>query len=76
MVAGRREVYYGRWAGWPGELHGCGRPIRFPDSAEPGVPIDALFLTWDEQQIAASEEAIRAVDPAGDYSRVVPLQWS
>lgn len=58
------------WPGWPGELHGCGRPFCFPEHPEVGTSNLGVFLTWDDWTKGTIEDVI-AADPTGDYSRVV-----
>eukprot|EP00931_Biecheleriopsis_adriatica_P118455 TRINITY_DN93866_c0_g1_i1.p1 TRINITY_DN93866_c0_g1~~TRINITY_DN93866_c0_g1_i1.p1 ORF type:complete len:250 (+),score=41.78 TRINITY_DN93866_c0_g1_i1:96-845(+) len=64
------------WEDWPGAVHGCGRPFRFPDPGElkhgDGESENfGIFLTWDDKTGGTLEEVL-AADPAGDYSRVAP----
>ena len=49
------------WAGWPGEVFGCGRPFRFPDDSGTG-----LFVTWRDEVTGTSHPT--TVDAVGDYS--------
>eukprot|EP00971_Amphidinium_carterae_P196204 3892855-Amphidinium_carterae.1 len=59
-----------RWDGWPGQVHGCGRPFSFPERADEGVKNEGLYLSWDEQT-SGGIEAVLTADPEGNYSRVV-----
>ena len=49
------------WQGWPGEILGCGRPLKFPD--ESGT---ALFVTWADEVTGTVHPS--SVDVDGDYS--------
>lgn len=59
-----------KWEGWPGSVHGCGRPFSFiADRLTFSAMNNGEKLTWSDGECPQDDPLL--ADPEGDYSPVV-----